>query len=131
MALPLYGVEAGGGKVFSLDDEAVVQDQGVGITAYILSSIFDLGDGYAKLRRLVQHVHVDDTVSLQVTPYRDEVDTGNSITTSLAVGDSPIVVTPLNESGTNFQVKVAFIGLRSATEIGKAEISVIPRRTQR
>ena len=139
MALPLYAVEAHGGQVITLDDESVVKDQaslagsgGDAYVAFVLSTIFDLlAGGYATFRRAVQHVHADGGVTVDITPYRDQRESGASITRVLAIGASPIVVAPHFESGTNFQVKVALSSLDAAVELGKAEQYVVPRRTVR
>ena len=52
MSLPLYGMEAHGGQIITMDDESVMNDQaddagagGSAIVPYIVSSIFDLGIG--------------------------------------------------------------------------------------
>ena len=139
MALPLYAVEAHGGQVITLDDESVVKDQtslagsgGTAYVAFVLSTIFDLlAGGYSTFRRSVQHVHADGAVTVDITPYRDQQESGSSITRVLAVGDNPVVVAPHFESGTNFQVKVALSSFDAAAELGKAEQYVAPRRSIR
>ena len=140
MAIPLYGVEAHTGQIITLDDEAVVRDQasaaGVGgstYTPYIVSTLFDNGGagGSAKLRRMVQHVHAEGGVTVDVTPYRDEQETGNTIQRVLATGDNPVVTAPMNESGTTFQFKVELSGFDAAVELGKASFYVLPRRQER
>ena len=140
MSLPLYGMEAHGGQIITMDDESVMNDQaalagtgGSAIVPYIVSSIFDLGigGGYEKFRRNTQHVHTLGGVTVTQTPYRDEQDTGNSIADTLATGANPIVIAPFNESGSTFQVKVAISVYDAAVELGKSEQLVIPRRTQR
>ena len=140
MAIPLYGVEAHSGQVLTLDDEAVMKDQaslaGAGGNAYapfILSTIFDVGldSGYSTLRRAVQHVHADGDVTVDITPYRDQQESGSSIQRVLAIGENPVVIAPLWESGTNFQVKVALSVFNAAVELGKAQQYVVPRRSVR
>ena len=115
MSLPLYGVEAHSGQVITLDDESVVKDQasssgsgGNAYVAFVLSTIFDiLAGGYATFRRAVQHVHADGAVTVDITPYRDQQESGSSITRVLAIGANPIVVAPLLAHVSNFQVKGA------------------------
>ena len=140
MSLPLYGVEAEGGRIVRLDDESVMNDLtalngsgGTAVAPYVLSTIFDRGldGGYAKFRRNVQHVHTDGGVTVVTTPYRDQQESGNTITDTLAVGASPIVTAPIDESGTNFQVKVAVSSYTAAVELGKAQQYVVPRRSVR
>ena len=140
MALPFYAVEAHSGQVITLDDEAVVKDQtteaGAGGSAYtpvIVSTIFDRGldGGYSRLRRAVQHVHADGGVTVDVTPYRDQQESGNSIQRVLATGANPVVTAPLSETGTNFQVKVALSSFDAAVELGKAQHYVVPKRSLR
>lgn len=140
MALPIYGVEAHGGQVITLDDEAVVKDQaalaGTGGTAYeafILSTIFDQGfdGGISKFRRAVQHVHADGAVTVVTTPYRDQQESGSTISRTLATGANPIVIAPVSEVGTNFQVKHTVSAFDAAVELGKAQQYVVPRRSRR
>ncbi len=140
MALPIYGVEAGTGQVISLDDEAVVKDQaalagtgGSAYAAFVLSTIFDVGldGGYAKFRRAVQHVHADGAVTVVMTPYRDQQESGSTISDTLSIGANPVVTAPVNESGTNFQVKQTVSVFNAAVELGKAQQYVVPRRSAR
>lgn len=140
MSIPFYAVEAHGGRVFTLDDEAVVADQaalagtgGSAYSAYVLSTIFDTGrdGGYSTLRRAVQHVHADGAVTVVTTPYRDELESGSTVSRTLAIGDNPIVTAPLQEGGTNFQVKHTLSSFDAAVELGKALQYVVPRRTAR
>ena len=140
MSLPLYGVEAEGGRIVRLDDESVMNDLtalagtgGNAVSPYVLSSVFDQGldGGYAKFRRAVQHVHTLGGVTVVTTPYRDQQESGNTITDTLATGASPIVAAPINETGTNFQVKVTLSSYDAATELGKALQYVVPKRSLR
>ena len=140
MALPLYAVEANSGQVLTLDDESVVKDQaalnGSGGNAYIsflLSTIFDIGldGGYSDFRRAVQHVHTAGGVTVDITPYRDQQESGSSIQRVLTTGDNPVVIAPLFETGTNFQVRADLSVFDTAVELGKAQQYVVPRRTTR
>ena len=109
----MYGVEAHSGNIVSLDDESVVNDQaalagtgGSAFEAWVLSTIFDGVDGgWATFRRAVQHVHADGAATVDITPYHDQLESGTVLQRVLAVGANPIVIAPLFESGTNFQVK--------------------------
>ena len=140
MSLPFYAVEAGTGQIITLDDEAVVKDQaslaGAGGNAYecfVRSTIFDVGrdGGYSDFRRAVQHVHADGAVTVKFTPYRDEQESGSVITKTLALGDNPVLIAPMFETGTNFQIKVALTAFDAAAELGKAQQYVVPRRQSR
>lgn len=140
MAIPLYGVEAHSGQIISLDDEAVVKDQaslaGAGGSAYesfVKSTVFDEGldGGYSRIRRSVQHLHADGTATLTLTPYRDQMESGNTIQRVLAIGDNPVIVLPMSETGTNFQVKFAVTAFDAAAELGKGQQYVLPRRSSR
>ena len=140
MALPIYAVEAHGGQIITLDDEAVVKDQtteaGAGGNAYVCfarSTIFDQGldGGYSTFRRAVQHVHADGAVTVLFTPYRDQQESGATISRTLAIGDNPVVTGPAKESGTNYQIKVALSAFDAAAELGKAMQWVVPRRSAR
>ncbi len=140
MAIPFYGVEAHGGQVITLDDEAVQKDQaslaGAGGNAYVcfvLSTIFDQGldGGYSRFRRAVQHVHADGAVTVDLTPYRDQQETGGTIQRVLATGANPVVVAPMSETGTNFQVRASLSSFDAAAELGKAQQYVVPKRSAR
>lgn len=126
--------------MITLDDEAVVKDQttkaGVGGNAYVCfarSTIFDQDQdgGYSTFRRAVQHVHADGAVTVVFTPYRDQQESGSTISRALTIGDNPIVTGPVKESGTNFQIKVALSVFDAAAELGKALQWVVPRRSVR
>ena len=136
----MYGVEAHSGQVISLDDEAVVKDQtalagtgGSAYTAFVLSTIFDEGldGGYSTFRRAIQHVHADGGVTIVATPYRDQQESGSTISDTLAIGANPIVIAPVFESGTNFQVNHTVSLFDAAVELGKAQQYVVPRRSSR
>lgn len=140
MALPLYATEAHSGQVLTLDDEAVVADQaslaGAGGSAYesfVKSAIFDEGldGGYSRIRRAVQHLHADGAATLTLTPYRDSMESGNTIQRVLAIGSNPVVVMPMSETGTNFNVKFAITAFDAAAELGKGQQYVVPRRSSR
>jgi len=140
MPIPLYGTEAEGGRIVQLDDESVMNDLaalagtgGSAIVPFVRSTIFDggLDGGYSKFRRNVQHVHSAGGVTVVTTPYRDQQESGNTITDTLAVGASPVVVAPISETGTNFQVKVAVSSYTAAVELGKGQQHIVPRRTKR
>ena len=140
MAIAFFAVEAHSGQVLTLDDEAVVKDQaslaGSGGNAYapfILSTIFDVGrdGGYSTFRRAVQHVHADGAVTVVTTPYRDQMESGRTVSKTLAIGDNPVVIAPVFEGGTNFQVKHTLSSFDAAAELGKAQQYVVPRRSVR
>ena len=137
MAIPLYGVEAHGGRIVTLDDDAVEQDlansSGVGgndYDCYVISTPF-VGEGWGTFRRAVQHVHHDGAVTVETTPIRDEQETGQTITDSLAIGDNYVVTAPLLVSGSSFAVKVALSDFDAPAELGRAEQWVVPRRRER
>ncbi len=140
MSIPLFAVEAHSGQVLTLDDEAVVKDQaalagtgGNAYAAFVLSTIFDQGldGGYSTFRRAVQHVHADGAVTIVTTPYRDQQESGSTVSKTLATGDNPVVVAPGFEGGTNFQVKHTLCSFDAAAEWGKAQQYVVPRRSVR
>jgi hypothetical protein len=140
MAIPLFAAQAHGGKLISLDDQAVVKDlanlDGTGgnsYAGYVLSTYLPGADpvGYGTFRRLVQRVTHDGAVRVEVTPWRDGQDTGQTITRDLAVGDNPTVVAPASVTGSVFQAKVRLSNFDAAARLGGAEYVVIPRRSAR
>lgn len=140
MPLPIYGCEAGGGRIITMDDEAVYKDLasaagagGNNYTPELMSTTFDVGrdGGYSKLRRLTQHAHHTTGVTVDQTPIRDEQDTGQTIQRVLATGANFVVIAPVSVTGTNFQHKVSLSAFTAAVELGKAQQWVIPRRSER
>ncbi len=140
MAIPIYGCEAGGGRIITMDDEAVYKDLanaagagGNNYTPELVSTSFDVGldGGYSKLRRLDQHVHHTTGVTVDQTPSVDEQDTGQTIQDVLATGANFLVTAPVAVTGTNFRHKISLSAFTAAVELGKALQWVIPRRSQR
>lgn len=140
MAIPLFGAQAHGGKIISLDDQSVVKDRaalagtgGSSYAPYVLSTLVvgrDLG-GYARLRRLVQRVPHDGGVVVKVTPWRDGADTGRTITRTLVAADNPTVVAPLSETGSAFQVKIELSSFDAPASLGSGALTINPRRVTR
>ena len=140
MAIATYGAQAHGGKIVSLDDQAVVKDlaalDGTGGNAYapfMLSGILSPGEvgGYAKLRRLILRVPHDGAVTVRVTPWRDGLDTGQTIERVLGSTDNPTVVAPQDVTGSVFQEKVELSAFDGPASVGAGEIAMIPRRSVR
>lgn len=140
MSIPLYAAMAHGGKIVSLDDQSVMKDLaalagtgGTAFTAYIVSTEYATpkAGGYGKLRRAIQRVPHDGSVSVAVTPWRDGSDTGQTITKSLGPSDNRSVVAPLNVTGSSFQIKVALSTFDAAAALGAGELTLIRKRTVR
>lgn len=140
MSIPTYGATAHGGKIISLDDQSVVKDladaTGTGGNAYIgyfLSGLFAVGGGqaYDKLRRMTQRVPHDGTVTVTVTPWRDGLDTGQTITRTLTPDDNPVIVVPLAVTGSHFQLRIALSSFDAPASLGSGSFRSIPRRSQR
>jgi len=140
MAIPLFAAQAHGGKIISLDDRAVVKDlanlDGTGGNAYagyVLSTFLPGADpgGYGRFRRLTQRVLHDGAVRVEVTPWRDGQDTGQTITRDLAIADNPTVVAPASVTGSVFQVKVRVSNFDAPARLGTAEYEVLQHRGQR
>ena len=137
MAIPLFGVQAQGGEIWSLDDQSVVMDgaalAGTGGSAYACTMLgvpFFAG-GYARLRRLIQSISHDGAVTVAVTPWRDDQDTGQTITRSLTGDLDESVTVPLAVTGSSFQLAISLTAFDAAAEVGAGEVTAIPRRTQR
>lgn len=139
MAIPIYGAEAHGGRIITLDDEAVVKDlanaSGVGGNDYepfVVPTPFDAGiGGWSTFRRATQHVHAEGNVTVEMTPIRDEQDTGQTITRTLSTGDDFMVGAPFKVGGTTFQLRIVLKDFDSAAELGKSEQWIVPRRRVR
>lgn len=140
MAIPLYGCLAHGGDIITLDDETVTADlaaeDGTGGNAYtaqVLTSPFEFDEPgeYSKLRRANQAVYVNGSCTVAITPYRDGVPTGQTITRTLSPGDNPLVDAPLSSLATTHQILIELSGFDAAVELGKSRQWLIPRRTVR
>jgi hypothetical protein len=138
--IPLFGCQAHGGKIVQLDDDSVFTDlaaaDGTGGTAFspfMLSNPFDAGNegGYSRLRRMVQTIEHEGAVTVTITPYRDGAETGQTITRTLASSDTPIVTAPLAVGATRFQVKVTVSAFDALVELGKAQLWLVARRSER
>lgn len=140
MPIPLFGAQAHGGKIISLDDPAVVKDlanlDGTGGNAYapyLVSGVVS-GDGpggYGTFRRLIQRVPHDGAVTVKLTPRRDGQDTGQTITRPLAGGDNPTVVAPFSVTGSVFQFKIELSAFDAPASLGSGELTIIRRRSTR
>jgi hypothetical protein len=138
--IPLFGCLAHGGKIVQLDDDSVVKDLaaadgtgGAAFNAFLLSNPFDGGNegGYSRLRKLVQTIEHEGAVTVNVTPYRDGSETGQTISRTLAASGNPIVTAPLAVGATRFQVKVMVSAFDALVELGKAQFWVVARRSER
>jgi hypothetical protein len=140
MAIPIYAVTQAGGKIYSMDDAATVNDfaavDGTGGTAfspYLLSTLFPLKRtlGYYDFRKFRQRVDAPSALTIAVTPWRDGTDTGQVISRMFPVSAVDVTNTPLWVPGSDFQVKVAFSGYTRPFEVGNASASFVPRRHSR
>jgi len=135
--IPLYGFQAVGGKVYSLDDPAVVKDgaalDGTGGTSYtpfvICTPLAIQSDlGYNRLRRLLQRVAHAGSCTLVVTGLRDGVESGVQITRTLGVGDIGVVNVPLGDAGSDFQLKIVLSAFSAETALGNSQVFIVPKR---
>lgn len=138
--IPCYVVTASGGKVYSVDDSATVNDfasitgsGGTAFTPFLLSTLFPLTRtlGFATIRKLRQRFDAPSAVTIQVTPWRDGRDTGQTITRTFGLSDVDITSTPLFYSGSDFQVKLQISGYTAEVQLGNASVSMVPRRHTR
>lgn len=137
MAIPLYAAQAHGGAILSLDDPAVVKDLaaaagtgGNSYTPYLLTVPFG-SVGYGTLRRVVQSVPHEGAVTVTVTPWRDGQETAQTISRTLAVGETEIVTAPLQAQGSAFQVAVTLDTFDAPASLGMVEATVLSRRSIR
>jgi hypothetical protein len=135
--IPLYGMQAVGGKVYSLDDQSVVKDAtdaaGVGGTAFnpfIVSTPFAIQAdlGYNRLRRFLQRIAHGGACTLTVTGIRDGQDSGVSIVRPLTVSDIGIVNVPLGDSGSDFQLRIELSAYDAETALGNSQVFIVPKR---
>lgn len=138
--IPSYLVSQTGGKIYSVDDPATVNDfsaiDGSGGTAFqpfLLSTPFPLKRtlGWYDFRKFRQKLDAPTAVTIMVTPWRDGSDTGQAITRTFPVSSVDVTSTPLLISGSDFQIKVTLSGYTRPVEIVNASASFIPRRRSR
>lgn len=138
--IPLYGCQAVGGKIYSLDDPTVVKDgadsAGNGGTAfqpYIISTKLanQLDMGYNKLRRFQQRLSHSGACTLIVTGIRDGQQSGSPATRTLAISDVGIVTAPLNDPGSDFALKIVLSSYDAAVTLGTSKAFVVPKREWR
>lgn len=138
--IPIFGCQAGGGKIYSLDDPTVVTDgadsAGVGgstfapyIVSTFLANQFDMG--YNKLRRFQQRLSHNGTCTVQLTGIRDGQQSGQPSTQGLAISDVGLVTAPLNDAGSTFQIKIALTAFSAAVTLGASKAFVVPKREWR
>lgn len=135
--IPLYGLQAGGGKVYSLDDPGVVKDGcaldgsgGTAFTPFILTQPFavhaDLG--YNKLRRFLQRVAHAGACTFIVTGVKDGRESTVAVVRPLTANDVGIINVPLGESGSDFQLKIVLTGFDAETALGNSQVFIVPKR---
>lgn len=135
--IPLYGCAAGSGKIFSLDDTSVVKDgaalDGTGGAAYVpflLTTPFGIQAdlGYNKLRRFLQRITHAGAVTVKVTGVKDGQESGLPITRPLTVADIGIINAPLNDAGSDFQLKIELSGFDATAALGNSQVFIVPKR---
>jgi hypothetical protein len=125
--IPLFGCNASGANIFSLDDPAVYQDQGADFTASFLSVAVtpQPPEGESKLRRAVQNVAIGTSATVKITPIADtneNVDDAQTFTLSSIVdGASPTIEAKTANQGSRFQVKTEVTAHVGLCELGEAE----------
>lgn len=132
----LYGCNASGASILSIDDTTLDDDQGADFTAWLRTAPFDAGlaTGWSTLREFAQVVSTAGSVTLEVTPvgdgseYTDQKQTHSIVSTD---GEEQLTESPLFVPGTRFQVKVAVTAHEGRTELGEADQLFIPRRSGR
>lgn len=138
--IPLYGGQAGGGKIYSLDDPNVVTDgaalDGTGGTAFVpfLVSTSLLGAltlGFNALRRFFQRVAHDGTATFRFTPFRDGQQSGTGISRTVLLSDPGPINVPLNEPGSDFHMKIEVLTYSAPVALGDAGFIIVPGVTSR
>lgn len=143
MPLPLYAAMANGGKLYTLDDTSVGADlydasgpTSNGFQATLTPSPITAGPGsYSSLRRLVLDVDTGAELTLEVQGMRDGESSGDVITRTVAVADSPEQTIPLKVMGSELQVTITLSGWDAdatpSASLGSGAFTLVPRRTSR
>lgn len=137
MSIPLYGAEAQGPHIYALDDQALVVDgadlEGLGGSTYdcTMRTVPFAASAYSRLRRLVQSIPHDGAVTVAITPWRDDSETGQTVSRVLASSDPHLITVPLSVTGSEFQLAIVVTGFESSVDVGTGQVTVTPRRSQR
>jgi len=138
--IPIYVVSQSGGRVYSLDDPLTVNDfaavdgsGGSAYTPYLLSTQFPTEKtlGFYSLRKFRQRFDAPNGVTIAVTPWRDGLATGQTLTRTFATGAVGMTSTPLNYAASAFQLYLTLTGFTRPVELGNANVSMIRRRDTR
>jgi hypothetical protein len=132
----LYGCNAAGANILSIDDTALDTDQGAAFTASLRTAPFDAGlaTGWSTLREFAQVVSVAGTATVTVTPLGDGAEYTDQAQThalTAAAGEDQLTESPLFVPATRFQAQVAVTAHSGRTELGEADQVFIPRRSGR
>jgi hypothetical protein len=132
----LYGCNASGASLLSIDDTSLDTDQGSDFTAMLRTAPFDAGlaTGWSTLREFAQVVSVGGSATMVVTPLGDGAeytDQAQTHSLSATAGEDQLTESPLFVPATRFQVQVAVTAHSGRTELGEADQVFIPRRSGR
>lgn len=137
MPIPLYGAQAHGGKLISLDDPAVVKDladaDGTGgndYEPYFVTGpipVLPLGS-FGRLREWVQSVPREGSAVLALTAWVDGMATGQTITRTLALGGAQFETARFAVGGTYFQMHVAHSDFTAPASVGASRVGIVRRR---
>jgi hypothetical protein len=133
----LAACPATGPHLLVFDDEAVLTDEGVPIEAWGLSApipALAVGDGFGRLRRLVQAVSLAGTAVVRLTPLADGASASagareRAVTPS--GGAAQLVEVPAAEAGSRFQIEFRVVTRAGPLAFGAAQLAVVPRRENR
>lgn len=132
----LYGANATGATILSLDDPEVPTDQGAEFEARLKSATFDTGPaaGFATFRRATQAVAVEGTATVTISVDGD----GGNVSTQdyaetldAAEGPEQLIEAPYDIGGTRFSVSVVVSAHDAAVELGEADQLFVKRRGTR
>lgn len=135
--IPLYAFQAGGGKVYSLDDPTVAKDSaalngtgGVVFTPFYTTMPYRsrAGFGFHKFRRLMQVLEHTTACTVKFTPIADDRESGLPVYRTLATGVVGIMNVPANEGGTAFSTKVEVTDYAAEVAFGGSEVFIVQKR---
>ena len=132
MAIKLFGIMAGCGKIRVVDDRASADDYDgtVHIPAYAVSNPVQLAGngGYQRIRRYAQSGVGGLGETMTVALVRDGAEEATSVTRDFPT-NGPCVI-PLGGGATQLQLYLTLLGI-VGTELGSADFFIVPRRSLR
>lgn len=134
--IPLYGCNASGNTIRTLDEVGLDTDMGAAFVAWLKSGVFDPGpaSAWATLRTTAQVVAVGGSANVRITPIGDGAeytDQAQDFALSSTGGPEQVLDAHADVPAARFQVKVEVLTHTGITELGESDQWLVIRRPSR